>query len=177
MSESPLLPAEIRDVAAEVVTALRARRATVATAESLTGGLVVAALTTVPGASEVVRGGVCAYHSDVKAALVGVSVEALQSGAVNARVAEELAEGSRTTFGVDYGIGTTGVAGPDPSDGCAVGTVFVAVAGPGPRSEAGSVSAPHATVSRRLALTGSRDDIRENTVREVLRMLAEVLAR
>lgn len=183
------LDASVRALAAEVVASLRSRGQTVATAESLTGGLVVAALTTVPGSSEVVRGGVCAYHPDVKANIVGVSREALSRGAVNARVAEELASGCRRALGADYGLGTTGVAGPDPSDGCAVGTVFIAVA-EGPDRRVASVGSAHGTgppgpdgerteqvMSRALALEGDRDTIRANTVREVLSMLAELLAR
>lgn len=181
--------ASVRAVATEVVTALRRRGETVATAESLTGGLVVAALTTVPGSSEVVRGGVCAYHPDVKADVVGISREALRHGAVNGRVAEELASGCRRALGADYGLGTTGVAGPDPSDGCSVGTVFIALAeGPdrrvgviGPDESVGAAGAhPEHTervMSRALSLEGDRDTIRENTVREVLGMLAEHLAR
>lgn len=162
------LSSEIHSAAAEVVEELRRRGATVATAESLTGGLVVAALTTVPGSSEVVRGGFCAYHRDVKADVVGVSEEALHGGAVTARVAEELAAGCRDRMGADYGIGTTGVAGPAPSDGCDVGTVYIAISG----SENGS----EWSASRRLWLTGDRDMIREKTVRESLGMLAERLS-
>lgn len=183
------LDAAGRALAAEVVASLRRRGQTVATAESLTGGLVVAALTTVPGSSEVVRGGVCAYHPDVKANIVGVSREALSHGAVNARVAEELASGCRRAFGADYGLGATGVAGPGPSDGCAVGTVFIAVAeGPdrrvaslGSADRVGTAGAggdqTEQVMSRALALEGDRDTIRANTVPEVLGMLAELLAR
>jgi nicotinamide-nucleotide amidase len=104
---------------------------TVAVAESLTGGLVLAALTDVPGASRVVRGGVVAYATDVKADLAGVAPELLaRVGAVHPDVARALAEGVRDRLGATYGVGTTGVAGPDQQDGRPVGEVHVAVAGP-----------------------------------------------
>lgn len=163
---------EVGTVATEVVSALRARGATVATAESLTGGLVVAALTSVPGASEVVRGGICAYHSQVKAEVVGVTADALRHGAVNARVAEELADGARLKLRATFGIGTTGVAGPDPADGCEVGTVYIAIA-----AGAGAEGGPTERLSRRLSLHGDRAAIRDATVVAVLGMLAEYLAR
>jgi PncC family amidohydrolase len=106
-------------------------RRTVAVAESLTGGLVLAALTEVPGASRVVRGGVVAYATDVKADLVGVDAALLtRVGAVHPDVARALAEGVRDRLGATYGVGTTGVAGPDQQDGRPVGEVHIAVAGP-----------------------------------------------
>jgi nicotinamide-nucleotide amidase len=104
---------------------------TVAVAESLTGGLVLASLTEVPGASRVVRGGVVAYATDVKADLVGVDAALLtRVGAVHPDVARALAEGVRDRLGATYGVGTTGVAGPDQQDGRPVGEVHIAVAGP-----------------------------------------------
>ena len=111
---------------------LTAAGQTVAVAESLTGGLVTAALTDVAGASVVVRGGVLAYASDLKAQVLGVDEGLLaRAGAVDADVAEQMADGVRSLMGATYGLATTGVAGPDPADGKPVGTVYVAVAGPG----------------------------------------------
>jgi nicotinamide-nucleotide amidase len=115
-----------------LAAALRARL-TVAVAESLTGGRVAAALTAVPGASAVLRGSVTAYATDLKARLLGVDAALLDRvGAVDGEVARQMALGVRKVCGADVGIATTGVAGPTPQDGKAVGTVFVAVVGPDP---------------------------------------------
>nr|WP_208304380.1 nicotinamide-nucleotide amidohydrolase family protein [Dermatophilus congolensis] len=154
--------------AADVVAALLDAGQTVATAESLTGGLVVAGLTAVPGSSSVVRGGVCAYSSEVKARVVGVSQSALAAGAVNAEVAGELAVGAVRLFGAQWGVGTTGAAGPDPSEDAQVGTVFVAVHGP--QGEVGCQ-----TVVERLSLTGDRGAIRFATVEAAFRLLRQRL--
>lgn len=149
-----------------IVTALLERGLTVATAESLTGGLVCAALTSVPGSSDTVRGGVVSYASDLKADLLGVDPDRLaQVGAVDATVAAQMAEGVCRLVGADVGLATTGVAGPGPSDGMPAGTVFVAAFGPWP-------SGPQ---TRALALEGDRDQVRAATVDEVLRLLGELL--
>lgn len=146
--------------AARVVPELVRRGLTVGTAESLTGGLVAAALTSVPGASAVVRGGVVAYASDVKASVLGVDPGVLASlGAVSAPVAEQLASGVRDVVGCDVGLSTTGVAGPDPADGQPVGTVFVAAAG------------PWGILVERHALTGDREQVRAASVDAVLHLL------
>jgi len=151
-------------LAADLVARLTAARQTVAVAESLTGGLVCAALTEAAGASVVVRGGVVAYTSDLKAQVLGVDEVLLaQEGAVDPGVAEQMAIGVRSLTGATYGLATTGVAGPDPADGKPVGTVYVALAGPG----SSRVTA--------LALSGDRAGIRAQTVRAVLMMLAEEL--
>jgi len=110
---------------------LRELGATVAIAESVTGGLLTAALTATPGASLTVRGGLVVYATELKAALAGVPTRLLdERGAVDPDVALALARGARTRLGATYGLGVTGVAGPDPQDGKAVGTVFLALAGP-----------------------------------------------
>lgn len=147
-----------------VVSALRERGLTVATAESLTGGLLCAALTDVPGASAVVRGGVVSYATDLKAALLGVDADLLHArGAVDPEVARQMAVGVRGLAVSDLGVATTGVAGPDPQDGQPVGTVHVAVAGPG-RIEV-----------RSLLLSGDRSSIRAETVSRALRLVSQVL--
>lgn len=116
---------------AELHARLRELGATVAVAESLTGGLLTAALTDTPGASLTVRGGVVVYATDLKARLAGVDPELLADrGAVDPDVALALARGARERLAATYGVGVTGVAGPDPQDGKPVGTAFVAVAGP-----------------------------------------------
>ncbi len=150
---------------AEVLVAgLTARRQTVATAESLTGGLVAAALTDVPGSSAAVRGGVVAYLHEVKVSLLGVDAGLLAGrGAVDPQVAEQMASGVRDRLGATYGLATTGVAGPDPSDGKPVGTVFVAVAG------------PRTSRVQALRLSGSRSEIRADSVQAVLVLLAQAL--
>jgi nicotinamide-nucleotide amidase len=105
---------------------------TVAVAESLTGGLLSAALTERGGASAYLRGGLVVYATDLKASLAGVDERLLaERGPVDPDVAAALARGARDRLGADFGIGVTGVAGPDPQDGVPVGTVYVAVAGPG----------------------------------------------
>ena len=150
--------------AAAVVPVLADLGLTVGTAESLTGGLVAAALTSVPGASAVVRGGVVAYATEVKASVLGVDRDVLAAqGAVCAPVAEQLAQGVRSVLGCDVGLSTTGVAGPEASDGRAVGTVFVAAAGPW-----GILVEEH-------ALSGDRDQVRAASVDAVLGLLRGAL--
>ena len=113
-----------------VLELLKERGETFAAAESCTGGLVAKRFTDLPGASAVFRGGVTVYTNDAKRALLGVDPDALspEDGAVSFEVAMDLAENVRETLGADYGVGITGVAGPD-SDGIhPVGTVFVGLA-------------------------------------------------
>jgi nicotinamide-nucleotide amidase len=151
---------EARDLAGQVLARLRAGGQTVAVAESLTGGLVAAALTDIPGASESFRGGVVAYATELKAALLGVDRDLLaRHGAVYAPVAAAMAAGVRTRLGATYGVATTGVAGPDPADGQPVGTAHIAV------------SAADDTVVRTVALTGDRHEIRKLTVEHALGLL------
>ena len=151
-------------LAAQIVGLLARRRQTVAVAESLTGGLLGAAITTVPGASAVFRGGVIAYATDVKAALLGVSAALLaERGAVDPDVAGAMAAGVRERLGAAVGMATTGVAGPDAADGKPPGTVHIAV------STAGG------TVVQTLALSGGRDEIRRDTVERSLRLMWSVL--
>lgn len=118
-------------LAAELLEALASKRWTVAVAESLTGGLVASAIVDVPGASASMRGAVVAYATDVKQQVLGVDAGLLASaGAVDPRVAAQMAEGVRALLGADVGIATTGVAGPEPQDGKPVGTVCIAVVTP-----------------------------------------------
>jgi nicotinamide-nucleotide amidase len=114
-----------------VLQRLVAAGQTVAVAESLTGGLLGAALTELPGSSAAFRGGLLVYATDVKASLAGVPDDVLATeGAVSTATAEALAVGARDRLGATWGIGVTGVAGPDEQEGKPVGTVHVAVAGP-----------------------------------------------
>ncbi|MBC7291006.1 MAG: nicotinamide-nucleotide amidohydrolase family protein [Actinotalea sp.] len=117
--------------AAEVVRAATLAGVTIAAAESLTGGSVTDALVGVPGASACLRGGVVAYATEVKQTVLGVDAALLgRHGAVHPDVAAQMAAGVRRVLGADFGVATTGVAGPDPQDGCRPGTVHVAVCGP-----------------------------------------------
>ncbi len=146
---------------ADVLAALVARGATVAVAESLTGGLLTAALTEPAGASAAVRGGLVVYATELKARLAGVPAPLLAAeGPVSPDVAAALAAGARDRLGATYGLGVTGVAGPDPQGGRPVGTVFLGVAGP----DGGEV--------RRLSLTGDRAAIRAGAVEAALSLLA-----
>ncbi|GAB2801680.1 CinA family protein [Streptomyces chlorus] len=159
--------------AAEVVRLLTVRDMTLAVAESLTGGLVAAEITSVPGASKAFRGSVTAYATELKHELLGVDASLLaRSGAVDPQVAAEMAAGVRKALGADWGIATTGVAGPDPQDGQPVGTVYVAVHGP---SATASGSAGGGKVER-LRLNGDRAEIRMESVRSVLALLLGELA-
>jgi nicotinamide-nucleotide amidase len=148
--------------AADLVALLTAAGQTVAIAESLTGGLVAAALTDIPGASVVVRGGVLAYATDIKAQVLGVDEALLaRAGAVDADVAEQMASGVRSLMGATYGLATTGVAGPDQVEDKRVGTVYVAVA----RQGSSRVKA--------LSLSGDRGEVRTGSVMAVLALLTE----
>ncbi|MFI9626186.1 CinA family protein [Streptomyces sp. NPDC052042] len=153
--------------ATRVLALLAERGETLAVAESLTGGLVAAVLTSVPGASRSFRGSVTAYATPLKRELLGVDGALLaERGAVDAAVARQMATGVRRALGADWGVATTGVAGPDPQDGMPVGTVFVAVSGP---DGAENVTA--------LRLNGSRADIRKESVRNVLALLSDKLGK
>lgn len=158
------------DAAAEVIRRCREQWLTLATAESLTGGLVCAALTAAPGASAVVRGGVVAYATERKHAVLGVPAELLaERGAVDADVALAMARGACSVLAADVAIATTGVAGPEPQDGKPVGTVFVAVCG-------GAPGEPTVERVTELSLNGERAQIRSQTVTAALDLCLEVLA-
>lgn len=150
--------------AADLVRALIDAGRTVATAESLTAGLLAATIAGVPGASAVLRGGLIVYATDLKESLAGVSADTLSTdGPVAASTAEQLAVGARIRCESDWGIGLTGVAGPDSQDGREVGTVFLGLSG------------PEGTEVVRLKLSGDRWTIRVSAVRaavtELLRSL------
>ena len=124
-----IVPGEL----ASLVARLAAARVTVACAESLTGGLVSALLTEVPGSSAVVRGGLVVYATDLKHSLASVDQGLLdERGPVDPDVALALARGVGTVCGATVGLGLTGVAGPDPQHGVAVGTWYVALVGESP---------------------------------------------
>ncbi|MFJ4028119.1 CinA family protein [Paenarthrobacter sp. NPDC089989] len=159
MSTAPTAGAAAETATAAVAEAIE-RHLTVATAESLTAGMVAATLANTPGASGMLQGGVVAYQNSVKAAVLGVSRELLAAvGSVDGEVAAAMAEGARRACGADVGISTTGVAGPDPHDGKAVGSVFIGVA-----TEAGSRWFEY-------SFSGDRQDIREQACTGALERL------
>ena len=146
--------------ALDVIDALRGTGQTVATAESLTGGLLCATLVDVPGASDVLRGGVIAYLAETKSDVLGVERSLIDRvGTVHPDVAAAMAEGAVRVMGSTWGVATTGVAGPEPSEGKPVGTVHVAVAGPG------------GVQTRDLSLHGDRRLVREQAVDAALSLL------
>lgn len=153
--------------AARILAALVERGETLATAESLTGGLIGELITDVPGASRSYLGGLITYATRLKAELAGVDPEALAAlGPVAAETARQMADGVARRCGADWGLAVTGVAGPEPQDDHPVGQVFVAVAHRGRKP---------ATRVAELALAGNRDQIRRQTAEQALSLMAEFL--
>jgi nicotinamide-nucleotide amidase len=154
------------DPAAEVIAALTARGQSLATAESLTGGLLGAAITAVPGASAAYVGGAIAYATLMKHRLAGVDAELLATqGPVSERTAVALAAGIREATDADWAVATTGVAGPTSQDGHEPGEVWVGIVGPGAAARA-----------VRYDFTGDRAEVRAATVQAALALLAAALA-
>jgi nicotinamide-nucleotide amidase len=153
-------------LAASILAELSRRGETLASAESLTGGMVGLLLTDVPGASVSYVGGVISYATRLKATLVGVDAATLaELGPVAERTAAEMARGVAERCNADWGIATTGVAGPESQDGHPVGEVFVAVSYP-----AGDLLRV-----KELSLEGGRAVIREQAAVAALALLAEAL--
>ncbi|SFD77791.1 nicotinamide-nucleotide amidase [Actinopolyspora alba] len=149
MSFRPERQGEHEELVGGILESLRLRDLTIATAESLTAGMLSMLLTDVSGASSVVRGGLVVYATDLKSSLAGVSSELLaEGGAVQPEVAEQLARGARRHCVADWGVGLTGVAGPDWQDGVPPGTVHLGFAG------------PRGSVIRTERLSGDRGSIR-----------------
>jgi nicotinamide-nucleotide amidase len=138
-----------------VLDLLRARGLTLAVAESLTGGLMGARIADLPGCGDVYRGGVVAYEASVKFKLLGVP----EGPVVTAAAAEAMAVGVRAAIGVDVGLATTGVAGPDEQEGQRVGTVFIGLA------------LGDQIMSERVHLPGDRNRIRQYAVISALNVL------
>jgi len=153
-------------MAATLHAELQRRSWMVATAESLTGGSLGDLLSAAPGASDTYLGGVVSYATAVKQKLLGVSEETVRvHGVVSAECAAEMAAGARRLLDADVAVSTTGVAGPTEQEGKPVGTVFVGVA-----------TADGAT-TKSLDLSGDRAAIREQTCREAITAVLEVLIR
>lgn len=145
----------------EVLRALRGR--TLATAESITGGGIGAALTGVPGSSAVYKGGIISYCDQVKASALGVDPALLrEKGAVSAEVAREMARGVRMELEADIAVSVTGLAGPDgDAYGNRAGTVFIGFAG------------EDREFSREYHFTGDREAVRSHTIRAALELILE----
>jgi nicotinamide-nucleotide amidase len=136
-----------------VVGLLRDRAATVATAESLTGGLLGAELSRAPGSSDVYLGGLVTYATDAKRALLGVPDDLIETyGVISGECAAAMASGARDRLGATYGVALTGVAGPTEQEGRPVGTVHVGIAGPA------------GVLTRALRLPGDRPQVRTYAV-------------
>jgi nicotinamide-nucleotide amidase len=148
-----------QDTAARVHRALLSRGETVGCAESLTGGALAEVLSSTPGASATFVGGLVTYATRLKRELLGVTAAQV----VSADCASQMALGARTRLGVDWALATTGVAGPEKQDDKPVGTVYVALAGPGGMRV------------HRLALDGDREAIRAAACRAALEALADEL--
>lgn len=149
----------------DVVRALEQRGETLAVAESLTGGRLAATLAEVPGVSAVFRGGLVVYATDLKASLAGVPDDLLaERGPVDPDVAAAMATGAREVCLATWGLGTTGVAGPDPQDGQPPGTVYIACAW------------RDGVVVEHLALDGNRIAIQRETVNAALQLLTRSIS-
>jgi nicotinamide-nucleotide amidase len=163
--ERHLFSEDDRTIAEIVLELCRERGLTLATAESCTGGLVSARLTSVPGSSTVFKGGVVSYANEVKESALGVPPEILERhGAVSAEAAQAMAEGARARLGADVGVSITGVAGPDGgTEDKPVGLVFVHAVG------------PDGEEARRSELPGDREMIRGRATAAALHLVRRLL--
>ena len=150
-----------QSLSAKVLTALAGKR--LATAESLTGGGIGQAITSVSGASAVFAGGIISYTNEVKNKVLGVPVEILDThGAVSAPVAKAMAEGARRVIGADVAVAVTGLAGPSGDEfGNPVGTVFIGYAD------------EDTAFAREYHFDGSREEVREQTICAALALILE----
>lgn len=162
-----MVDGEVSELACRVIERARESGTTLGTAESCTGGLASAALTSVPGSSAVVLGGVTSYAASVKERVLGVPTEVIEAhGVVSEQVARAMAKGACHVLGCDVAVSTTGIAGPGGAEpGKPVGTVCLGVAlGDG------------VALSRTIHANGGREQVRTQAVRCALEMVLEVLA-
>ena len=145
-----------------IIRGLQAQGLTVATCESLTGGMICAALVDVPGASRVVRGGLITYQTDTKSLLAGVDTGLIEThGVVSAEVARAMAAGTRDALHADIAVSATGMASPGEIGDPPAGTVFVGLA------SAAGVQAVE------LHLTGDRQAVRQQTVDAAIKLIGQ----
>ena len=155
----------MNSVAVNVVKLLKKKKLTVATAESITGGGLSAAITDIAGSSEVFIGGVVSYSDKTKVKFLGVSAALLQKeSAVSEKVAIEMAQSIRVEMKSDFGISTTGVAGPGKAYGQKAGTVWIAIA------------SKKETITVALALGGDREAVRNATITSALATFERILS-
>jgi len=149
----------VNDLAYEIIQKLGQRHLTISVAESLTGGLVAASLTQIPGASAVFKGGIIAYGDEIKQQVLKVDPALITKfTSISEPVAQSMATNVREIMNTDIGIATTGVAGPDKSDGFAPGIVFVAI------------SIGDHKICQKLELVGDRTQIRDQSVNEIFKL-------
>lgn len=161
----------MNELATKVITTLKQRTLNLAVAESVTGGLIGATLTTVPGASQVYLGGVVSYANRLKTDLLDVPAEAIAAyTVVSEEVAIGMAVGLQRRTDADWVIAVTGVAGPDAQEGHDPGEVWICVAGPR------IPSLPQFRQVERFDFTGDRDSIRQQTVDAAFSMLLRVVS-
>lgn len=148
-------------LACKVLAALEGK--TLATAESCTGGMIGGALTGVPGASKVYKGGIISYWNEVKQGLLGVSGADLQTlGPVSEKVAKAMAEGARKALQTDAAVSVTGLAGPDGDDfGNPVGTVFIGFAD------------TEKILANKYLFAGDREQVRRQAAEAALKLILE----
>ena len=147
------------ELASSLIKKLQEKDLTLAVAESLTGGLVAASLTEIPGASKVFKGSITAYSDEIKQNVLNANKETISKfTSISEQVALEMAINVRKIMKSDIGISTTGVAGPEKSAGFAPGLVFVAI------------SIGDHNMCQKLELTGDRTQIRNQTVQEILQL-------
>jgi nicotinamide-nucleotide amidase len=149
----------VNDLAYELIQKLSQQHLTISVAESLTGGLVAASLTQIPGASAVFKGGIIAYGDEIKQQVLKVDPALITKfTSISEPVAQSMATNIREIMNTDIGIATTGVAGPDKSDGFAPGIVFVAI------------SIGDHKICQKLELVGDRTQIRDQSVNEIFKL-------
>jgi PncC family amidohydrolase len=150
--------------AEDLVKLLREKKLTIATAESLTAGLISSELAEVAGVSKAFKGGAVAYQNEMKVSILGVSKETLQKyGAVSSQVAQEMAQGALEKFSAACAVSSTGIAGPDTVEDKPVGLVFIGFADQG------------GVVSKELNLSGNRAQIRRLTAAAAIEFALENL--
>lgn len=148
---------------AHILEILSERGETISVAESLTGGGLAQALTSLPGSSDIFCGSVTAYQNEIKSSLLQVQSELLSEfGSVSEEVAAAMAHGIKDLMGSTWAISTTGVAGPGPSEGVAAGTVWVAIDGP-------------ISQTLQLELSGTREIVRNATIAGAIAAFARIL--
>lgn len=154
------------EIARRIIESASEKGATIGCAESLTGGLIAGALTAIPGSSQVVHGAIVSYVNDIKHRELGVNAEVLKTeGAVCEAVARQMAEGARKNLDVDIAVAVTGIAGPGGEEpGKPVGTVWAAV------------STQNSCKAMCFHFEGNREEVRNATVREALRMIEGALS-